>query len=457
MRHLTREIGGWGNFPRERCQLLRAERTAHVAEILREPPAATCIPRGLGRSYGDAALNRDAGVLLLEKMDRFLAWDPATAVLDCEAGASLAAVVRHFLPRGFFPPVTPGTRFVTIGGAIAADVHGKNHHRDGTFGRHLLDLHLMTAAGDILRCSPTQNADAFHATVGGMGLTGVILRARVKLAPVESAWVEVNYTRAPNLDAALDQFAAGDASHRYSVAWIDALATGASLGRSVVMQGDFLPRNRLPDKLRERPLHVRPKRRKRVPAFWPGWALNRISVRAFNTLFYARHADATRIVDAGSFFYPLDAIDHWNRLYGRRGFVQYQALFPRETSRAGHVKLLERLSASRRASFLAVLKSTGEQGPGLLSFPLPGHTLALDLPARADIRAFAAELDRIVLDHGGRLYLAKDACTTPAALRAMYPRLDEFLAVKARLDPRGLFSSSQARRLGLAPPAAEGA
>jgi FAD/FMN-containing dehydrogenase len=383
---------------------------------------------------------------------------------------SFADVIEHFLPRGWFLPTTPGTKFVTVGGAIAADVHGKNHHVDGSFGNFVVDLRLLLANGDVLDCSPAQNADVFWATVGGMGLTGVIVSTRFRLHRVESAWYDVTYHRTANLDDTLECFADTDAAYRYSVAWIDCLARGGSLGRSVAMLANEARATDLPASLagaagglsasasnpegrfnrrsRSSCLVVPRKRGKSVPVNLPGWVLNPLSVRAFNELYYATHRDGRQFVDFDSFFYPLDGVHRWNRIYGKRGFVQYQALFPRDTSRAGLVELLERITASRKGSFLAVLKTTGAANPGLLSFPKPGVTLALDFPHTGDdLAALLCECDEIVLRHGGRLYLAKDALTTPHAFAAMYPRLPEFREIKHRLDPQNRFVSSQARRL----------
>jgi FAD/FMN-containing dehydrogenase len=440
-------LGGWGRFPLARCYVFRAERRAAVAETLAAKAAPTFIARGLGRSYGDAALNADAGVVVHDRLDRMLAFDAARGELTCEAGVSFADIIRWGLPRGWFPPVTPGTKFVTVGGAIAADVHGKNHHRDGTLAMFLQAFTLLTADGDVLRCSREEHADVFWATVGGMGLTGMILDARLRLRAVESGWVRVDYRKARHLDETLGVFAASDAAAPYSVAWIDCLARGRATGRAVIMHGTHATaadvhaagRARIP----------RGGGTLTVPVDVPGVLLNPLTMRLFNAAYYASHHDARgRLVDLERFFYPLDGVGHWNRLYGRRGFVQYQAVLPAESER-GLVALLERLSGSGRPSFLAVLKRLGPQNPGLLSFPREGYTLALDLPVRAGLIEFLRELDRLVLDRGGRVYLAKDATATAEAVRVMYPRLDEFRAVKARLDPRGVLSSSLARRVGL--------
>jgi decaprenylphospho-beta-D-ribofuranose 2-oxidase len=444
------EISGWGNFPSHAAKVYRPEKMSEVRAVALDAPAGTLLARGLGRSYGDAALNEGGSILLDTRLSRFLDFNPETGVLDCEAGATLEDILEAFLPRGFFPPVTPGTKYVTVGGAIAADVHGKNHHRDGSIAEFVESFDLMTASGETLRCSRDENAEAFWATVGGMGLTGIILQARLRLTKVESAYIAVEYQRAANLDQALAAFAQGDDKFQYSVAWIDCLAAGPDLGRSVLIRGNHAAARDLPPTLREKPLHLRGKHKKSVPINFPGFALSPFSVKLFNSYFYGKHENGPHVVDYDAFFYPLDSVLHWNRIYGKRGFFQYQAVFaPGDGSRCLR-ELLEKLSASRRASFLAVLKTMGKGSGGLLSFPMPGQTLALDLPNTGpDTVAFLQDLDRVVLQHGGRVYLAKDACMTRESFHAMYPNLPQFNAVKAKLDPRNRFSSSQSRRLGI--------
>jgi decaprenylphospho-beta-D-ribofuranose 2-oxidase len=445
-------LGGWGRFPLARCHVFRPERRAEVAATLAAKAVPSFIARGLGRSYGDAALNDDGGVIVHDRLDRMLHFDAATGELLCEAGISFADIIDWGVPRGWFPPVTPGTKFVTMGGAVAADVHGKNHHRDGTLASFVQALTLLTADGETLRCSRAERPDVFWATVGGMGLTGMILDVRLRLRAVESSWLRVDYRKAPDLERTLAAFAEGDAGSPYSVAWIDCLARGRAMGRAVIMHGDHASAAESRAAGRAR---VAPRRGPAltIPFDVPGVLLNPLTMGLFNAAYYAAHPEARgRLVDIDRFFYPLDGIGAWNRFYGRHGFVQYQAVVPGHEGVRGLVALLDRLSRSGRPSFLAVLKRLGPANPGLLSFPREGYTLALDMPVRAGLLDLMRELDRLVLDHGGRVYLAKDATTTPQAVRLMYPRLDEFRAVKARLDPRGVISSSLARRLGLVSP-----
>ncbi|MCA9509372.1 MAG: FAD-binding oxidoreductase [Myxococcales bacterium] len=446
----TRRLAGWGHFPVEECDVYRPERRDELRELVLGAPQPSVIARGLGRAYGDAALNRGGAVLLGERLDRMLDFDPETGVLWCEAAVSLADILDVFLPQGFFFPVTPGTKFITLGGAIAADVHGKNHHHSGSISAFLEDFRLLTASGDVLDCSRTQNADVFWATTGGMGLTGVVLDARIRLMRVESAYVTVDYEKCPNLDAVLESFLLNDHKHHYVVTWIDCLARGRSLGRSVVMRANHTPHDELPEKRRAAPFSAGPPIPLAVPFPLPNGTLNPFTVRAFNTGFYHAHRDGRFVTDCNRFFYPLDRVRAWNRAYGTRGAIQYQALIPRGAERAGVVALLEEISRANWPAFLAVLKSLGDASGGLLSFPRPGITLTLDMPApSAKLLEVVARLDDIVLRHGGCVYLAKDSCLHAESLRAMYPELGRFRDLKAKVDPENRFSSSLGRRLGL--------
>jgi len=448
----TRRLAGWGRFPVERCCVFRPPGQAELAELLASGLQPSYIAYGLGRSYGDAALNRERGVVCLASLNRFLSFDASTAVLECEAGVSFADILRHFLPRGFFPPVTPGTQFVTVGGAIASDIHGKNHHRDGTLSNFVLDFRLLTASGECLTCSPAANSEIFWATLGGMGLTGFVLSARVRLRRVESAHVLVDYQKVRNLDEALGLMLESDDRYQYSVAWMDGLAKGASLGRAVLMRGNHAAAADLPATVSD-PLSPAARTRLRIPFDFPSLSLNRYTVGAFNALYYRWHSTSTQCLDdLVKFFYPLDAIEEWNRMYGKRGFVQYQIALPLEASREGLKALLERLVRSRRPSFLAVLKRFGDSNPGLLSFPLKGFTLALDLPMAEGLVPFLHELNAVVRDYGGRVYLAKDAVLNAEEFAAMYPKLERFRTIKERLDPEGLLASSLARRVGIVRP-----
>ncbi|MDE2165130.1 MAG: FAD-binding oxidoreductase [Alphaproteobacteria bacterium] len=437
-------LAGWGRYPHAECRVVAPRsREELLAAIGNEP---SLIARGNGRAYGDAALNADA-TLDLRHRDRFVGFDDATGVLEAEAGTLLADMLDALVPRGWFPAVTPGTKFVTLGGMLAADVHGKNHHKAGAIGDHVESLRLAVADGSVRRCARDENPALFAATLGGMGLTGVILSARVKLRPIETAYIRQETLRARDLDEIMALFEASR-DWTYTVAWIDCLARGRDLGRALLYRGEHARREELPDDRRAEPLRVPPRRPHRVPIDFPALTLNRWSVTAFNRLYYGRARPGAAIVDYDRFFYPLDAILDWNRLYGRSGFVQYQCVLPKSASRAGLAALLERVAAAGAGSFLSVLKLLGP-GRGMLSFPMEGYTLALDFPADPANLVLMTELDAIVAAHGGRIYLAKDARVAAADFRRGYDDLAAFGAVRAAVDPGGKFASLQSRRLGL--------
>ena len=447
-----RKLSGWGKYPVQECRVVRPETVSDVRAVVSSSvgPARDYISRGLGRSYGDSSLNAGGGVILHERLNRILSFDEETGIVEAEGGATFASLIDVFAPRGWFLPVTPGTRYITVGGAIAADVHGKNHHRDGSFGRFVVDFSLLIGTGEVIQCSRDRNFDVFQATLGGMGLTGAIVTARFRLQRIETAYVTADYARSTDIEHALDLFAADDRRYRYSVAWVDCLATRRSLGRSVLMRGEHASLSQLPVRLAADPLRAPRVARMRVPIDMPSFALSPLAVRAFNARLYHRKHAPSKILDLSAFFYPLDSVRDWNRLYGRQGFIQHQAVFPAETAREGLVELLQNLAKTRRASFLAVLKALGGEGEGVLSFPLPGYTIAVDVPNTGpEVVDLVRSFDRIAIKHGGRTYLAKDASLTRESFNAMYPRAGEFRAVKARVDPEQRFSSSQARRLGL--------
>lgn len=427
----------------QECRVYRPEKVAELGEVMGSRPEGGVVSRGLGRAYGDAALNQDGGVVSHLRLNRILGFDEAAGVVECEGGVSLGDLADVFLPRGWFLPVVPGTRHVTVGGAIAADVHGKNHHRDGTFGRFVDEIRLVTPGRGALTCSRDMEGDAFRATLGGMGLTGAIVSARLRLMRVESSVVSVDYLPTRDLDDALARFGETDAGHRYSVAWIDALAKGRHLGRGVLMQGDHAPAGAAMPRAGRR-------WRPRVPFDLPGPTLNRATVGAFNRLYRATHGARTGVIEPlERFFWPLDAVGDWNRVYGRRGFVQYQLVVPPERADA-LAAVLQRAAGSGRASFLAVLKRFGPAGEGILSFPMAGWTLSLDFPVVSGLAEMVREMDRTVADAGGRVYLAKDAMLDAETFARMYPAAEAFRAVRRTLDPDGVLTSSLARRVGLA-------
>ena len=443
-------LAGWGNFRPDLARLVMAPNLRALQATLSHDTSSNFIARGLGRSYGDSAVNYVGAVLCQTPRNRFLDFDSHSGLLTCEAGVSLAEIIECFLYRGWFLPTTPGTKHITVGGAIAADVHGKNHHGEGSWGNFVTRFRLLTADGTVRECSRSENQEVFHATLGGMGLTGIILDASIQLTPVSTAFVHVHQRRSRNLEETLDMLTETEASYRYSVAWIDCLSRGKHLGRSVVMLGNDAEVDQLPKNRRQDACRLPRRRGWAVPCYFPRWVLNPWSIKAFNCLYYHTHRQADLIVDFDRFFYPLDSIRYWNRIYGRPGFVQYQALFPKETSQQGMRKLMDVITESGQGSFLAVLKSSGAANEGTLSYLFKGHTLALDFPYRG-IRTekLCARLDQILLEYGGRVYLAKDALVSREAFEKMYPQLDAFKQVKAALDPDQRFRSAQSDRLGI--------
>jgi len=388
-------------------------------------------------------------VVLTEKLNRFLAFDPETGIVTAEAGVSLKDLLDALVPKGWFVPVTPGTKFCTLGGCVAADVHGKNHHRDGTFSKHVREIEVVLASGERVRCSPTDGAELFWATVGGMGLTGIVSEVTLQMTPVESAFMRVRHTRSKDLEQSIEMLTDSRFDARYTVVWMDCLARGAKLGRGILMTGEHALKSEVSLRV-EDSLRPRKKKAKPFPFDLPGFALNPLSIKLFNGWYnLVQGAKREFVCDYDHFFYPLDGILNWNRMYGKRGFVQYQYVLPTATAHAGTKEILEKLSSAKKASFLAVLKRFGPQGQGMLSFPTEGLTLALDIPMSPDLFGFLDQLDDIVVKYGGRIYLAKDARMKAEVFRAGYPRIEEFCAVKKAVDPDGRFDSDMARRLGL--------
>ena len=408
------------------------------------------IARGLGRSYGDAAQNGGGVVLRTTAMAKFDRIDLERGRLNVGAGASLDRLMRTLVPLGWFIPVSPGTRQVTVGGAIAADIHGKNHHRDGSFGGYVDSIDLLAPTG-ALEATPDEHPDAFWATVGGMGLTGVIAGATLRLLPIETSLMRVDTDRAANLDEAMAMMSEGDDRYRYSVACIDCLARGGALGRAVLTRGDHAALDELSAAQRRKPRRFAPVTPLGAPSLVPAGLVNRLTIAAFNEAWYrkAPRRERGRLESISSFFHPLDGVANWNRLYGPGGFLQYQVAVPagaEETIR----ELVQAFRDAGTPSFLAVLKRFGPGSPAPLSFPLPGWTLALDMPATTPgLAALLDRLDQRVADVGGRVYLAKDSRMRPDMLGAMYPRLDEWRQVRARLDPEGVMQSDLSRRLNL--------
>jgi len=447
----TVELKGWGRIAATRAVLAEPADPGEVATLLKDPPARAVIARGLGRSYNNAAQSSDGLVISTTRMNRINSFDRATGEVSCEAGVSLEQLMIAGLPHGWFVPVSPGTRQVTVGGAIAADIHGKNHHRAGSFARHVRWFDLLLPTGQEVRVSADGEPRLFWATAGGMGLTGIILRASLQLTKVETARVRVDTVRTADLEQAMACLADADGRYSYTVAWLDCLATGRHLGRSVVTSGDFAALTDIPPSQRRDAMSFRPGARLRAPRACPPGLVNRYTVALANEAWY-RKAPRRRtgeIQSIGTFFHPLDGITNWNTVYGPGGFRQYQFVVPDGREQVLH-RCLERISRARAPSFVTVLKRFGPGNDGHLSFPIAGWTLALDFPARTPgLTALLDAMDADVVAAGGRVYLAKDSRVRPQTLAAMYPRLPEFQALRAEIDPTGLLVSDLSRRLGL--------
>ena len=439
--HLT----GWGRYPTVDCAVHYPRSNDDVRHIVLSGPT---IARGCGRAYGDSALN-GTSTLNMTLFNRMISFDDATGTLTAEAGVLLADIISAFLPRGWFPPVTPGTKFVSVGGLIAADVHGKNHHSKGSFGRYVEWIDLMVADGSIVRCSPETEPELFGFTTGGMGLTGVILRAAFRLMPVESAWMRQQVKPARCLSEAIDHFETS-LDWTYSVAWIDCLAKGRNLGRSLVVLGEHSLHSELSPAQKQDPFATPARSRTTVPFDMPSFALNRYSVRAFNSLYYEKSRRSTReqLIDWDRFFYPLDSVLDWNRIYGRRGFAQFQCVIPLATAEQGLGTLLECISGAGQGSFLAVLKRMGRQDSHY-SFPTEGYTLALDFPLRSGCFELMDKLDAITIANGGRFYLAKDSRMSASTLEQSDERTVSFREMRRMTGAGSRFISLQSSRLSL--------
>ncbi|WP_293396625.1 FAD-binding oxidoreductase [Nevskia sp.] len=429
---MSRQALSWGRLPASEQRLIRL-----VSRFDALPKTAeSLLPHGLGRSYGDSCLNSGGALLGTRGLDRYIAFDRDSGVIEVEAGVSLGEIIELALPQGWFPAALPGTRFVTVGGAIANDVHGKNHHRAGSFGHQLLGFELLRSDGQVLHCSPTTNADLFAATIGGLGLTGLIRSATLQLQKAPGSWIRGSSERFGSLAEFFALSAAAEAASAYTVAWIDSSATGASTGRGIFIRGNHA----------EGPSSTATPKNIRLPFTPPLSLINPLTLAAFNALYYRRPAATAR--DAlwhwQPFFHPLDAVQEWNRIYGPRGFYQYQCVVPMQDAEGVIGEMLQRIAASKLGSFLVVLKTFGSMAArGMMSFPRPGATLAIDFPNRgAQTLALLDALDALTMAAGGAVYPAKDARMSAAAFRQYFPQWQAFAG---HVDPR--FSSSFWRRV----------
>lgn len=435
MIHHNSKISGWGRYPISSSEIYIPKSYHELSEFISKGFAV--IPRGMGRSYGDSSLSKN--VIDFSSFDNFIRFDESTGIIKCQAGVSLHDIIRLVLPQGWFPIVTPGTQYVSVGGAIASDVHGKNHHCQGSFCDHVIEISLMLATGEIVICNTEVNPDFYHATCGGMGLTGIIIDATFQLMSIDSSYISQTTYRSRSIDDAMDVMEShGDST--YSVAWLDCMVSGSSLGRALVMTGEHTSVGKL--KLFDRS-------RFKIPELKTGVLMNSENIRIFNTMYYHAWKKKHASINYESFFYPLDAIHRWNRLYGCKGFLQYQFVLPEEASRAGLKCILMKIYSSGRGSFLSVLKKMGKQNDNILSFPKEGYTLALDFKMDRSLLGFLSELDEMVIDYDGKVYLTKDARLSSNNFRRMYPDWGKMREIRERSGAVDVFKSLQSERLDL--------
>lgn len=405
--NFTQKVTNWGNFPIVEKEVRSEDSFEKIKEFVLNHNEV--IARGNGRCYGDASLGEN--IFSTKKLNKFINFDRLNGIIECESGVLLSEVLEISVPQGYFLYVTPGTKFISVGGAIASDVHGKNHHAEGCFSEYVTEFKLMTENGDIIICSREENSDKFWATIGGMGLTGIILSAKFKLKNIETAYIRQESIKAENLDEIFRLFEESE-SWTYTVAWIDCLQKGKNIGRSILMRGEHAFRHELTGNDAKNPLVLKKKFSPTVPFYFPNFVLNALTVKIFNFLYYKKQSkkEVKNFIDYETFFYPLDAVTDWNKIYGKSGFIQYQMVIPKETGKEGMKKILETIANSGNGSFLAVLKLFGENNPEAYnSFPTEGYTLALDFKVNSKLKKLVDQLDQIVQEFGGRIYLTKDS------------------------------------------------
>lgn len=441
---MKQKISNWNNYPVVDSNVKSFSFPSQLQQLHNEMP--TYMVRGNGRCYGDSSLSDN--IISTLNYDKVISFDTIKGVFECESGLTLDQVLEIIVPKGWFLPVTPGTKFITVGGAIASDVHGKNHHADGSFSNHILEMDILVADGTSKTCGPDQNEDLFSATCGGMGLTGIITNAKFSLKKIETSFIKQKQIRADNLEELLQLFQKYNL-YTYSVAWIDCLKKGKNFGRSILILGEHALIDDLSGDQRKNPLVLPRKKQISFPFNLPSWILNTFTVKAFNFLYYNKNykKEIDNVVSYEPFFYPLDAILHWNRGYGKKGFIQYQFVLPLE-SKNGLIEILKRISDKGVGSFLSVLKVFGKQD-SLISFPMEGYTLALDIPIFNGLFDFLDELDKVVLQYSGRLYMSKDARMKPEILEAGYPKLSLFKNIVEKYNTNGKIRSFQSHRLKL--------
>jgi decaprenylphospho-beta-D-ribofuranose 2-oxidase len=440
-------LAGWGLYPSAPCHLVQAEWPSDIQRLTRHEPS---VARGLGRSYGDPAVNSQGQVISIAKLDRYLGFDEATGTLVCESGVSLEQIIKDFAPRGWFPAITPGTKYVTIGGCIANDIHGKAHHAQGSFVTCVDSVRVLLANGELVNASREENADLFWGLFGGLGLLGFIIDATIRLRKIESSYFRQKAVVVKDLKHMLEVLDEYNSVYPYSVAYADPIATGNRLGQGVVSFGEHATPAELPPKLAKNPLAVGKPQRLVVPFMLPTFTLNWLTRRIVNLAAKTSLAYKGEFGHYEGFFYPLDAIGHWNRGYGKRGFTQYQYVIPLEDGYRRMREIFETIVSSGNNPFLNVLKRLGPSSGGVLSFPDTGYTFAIDFPVQNTTSALTKRLDAMVLDAGGRIYLGKDAFIDAETFAKMYPNaIDTWHALKRKYDPENRFTSNLGRRVGL--------
>lgn len=401
-------ITNWGKYPVVKTNFHITSDVKEIIKIIKN--STSIITRGNGRSYGDNSLNSDH-ILSTLRLNKFLSFDRENGIFECESGVILSDILDVIVPEGYFLPVTPGTKLITVGGAIGSDVHGKNNHSEGCFGDYLIDFKIITQDGEIKKCSREENSDLFWNTIGGMGLTGIIISAKFTLKRIQTAYIKQKVLKAENLEEIFKFFEECE-NWTYSVAWIDCLQKGNQMGRSILMVGEHAKLSELPTQWKENPLQTKKKLKLNVPFDFPSFVLNTWSVKAFNFLYYLKQRKKiiSNVVDYDTFFYPLDAINNWNRIYGKNGFIQYQFIIPKKVGKEGMTEILKTIAKSGQGSFLAVLKLYKKGNINAHnSFPIDGYSLALDFKINKKLPFLVKELDEIVEYYGGRIYLAKDS------------------------------------------------
>ena len=438
-------ISGWGGYPIQEAKVVYPK---SIEQILEEIKKSDLIARGNGRAYGDSSINKK-NTINMKYFNHIISFDDSSGVLEVESGILLEDIVNTFLPKGWFPYVTPGSKLVTIGGLIAADVHGKNHHKDGSFRNFVEWFELINSKGEIIKCSRNENKDMFEWTIGGMGLTGIIIRAAIKLRPVETCWIKQKTLVANNIDQTLEIFEKNmDAT--YSVAWINSTNRHSNIGQSLIMLGEHAKINDLNQKNSLNPLKIKSKKNRNIPFYFPNWFLNKRLIKLFNFLYYflGKNSSKEKFVYWDDYFYPLDSIMGWNKIYGREGFVQYQCVIPLEKSKEGLIELLKEIDKSKVSPFLSVLKRFGKQN-SKFSFPMEGYTIALDFPINDETLKLLDKLDEITLKYKGRFYLAKDARMKKEVFKKSDKRIKDYIKFRNQNDCDKIFISSQSSRLEL--------